>query len=342
MLDATKHFVINPNTVEVVRTIFTKYANNESSVASLHKELVDLGIYSRPSAGYNGVKQMNAILKDRAYIGENNYPRIISDELFEAVQAKFATHPKRRKTKYIYYCGSIMKDKQTGYTFVPDARVCIYSVNQVRPRMQLSINYMDYACWFVAMYLKNMNLSREIESNRAQYEAKLTENMVKIGNMECQIEGLERQIDRAIAMNIERPEHFSGDKLDTLIKTNEGKMAYLTTEIASLQTDNAKMRELLDHNSKMSAINLTDELSDALKREIIEQVIDKILVERVEQRYYRIQFINKIGYIDNSYWVYDSRGCGARGAKMYLVDANGARLEFSDMVRKNKRFVRKK
>ena len=186
-----------------------------------------------------------------------------------------------------------------------------------------------------------MNLSREIESNRAQYEAKLTENMVKIGNMECQIEGLERQIDRAIAMNIERPEHYSSEKLDTLIKTNEGKMAYLTTEIASLQTDNAKMRELLDHNSKMSAINLTDELSDALKREIIEQVIDKILVERVEQRYYRIQFINKIGYIDNSYWVYDSRGCGARGAKMYLVDANGARLEFSDMVRKNKRFVRK-
>lgn len=340
-LTKDKYFEINPDTVELVRMMFTKYANNESSVRALHKELVDLGIYNKPSAGYNGVKQINAILKDRAYIGENNYPRIISDEVFEAVQAKFATHPKRHKTKYIYFCGSIMRDKETGYTYVPDAKTCIYLINHLTPRPMLSINYMDYACWFTALYLKNMNLSSEIEGNREVYESKLQENSIKITNLQGQISELKKQIDRAITMNIERPEHFSSEKLDTLIKTNDSKIANLTTEVADLETDNTKIRELLSDNERKTAINLTDELSDSMKREIIEQVIDMILVERIEKRYYKIQFINKIGYIDNSYWLYDTRGCGARGARLYMVDANGVKLEMSDMARQNKRFIRK-
>lgn len=341
-LTKDKYFEINPDTVEVVRMIFTKYANNESSVCSLHKELVDLGVYNRPSAGYNGVKQINAILKDRSYLGENNYPRIISDEVFNAVQAKLATHPTRHKTKHIYFCGGILKDKETGYTFVPDSRATIYSLNHLRPRPQLSINYMDYACWFTALYLKNMNLSSEIEGNREQYESKLKENTLKITNLQGQISELKRQIDRAITMNIERPEHFSTEKLDALLNQKNGKITILTTEVADLETDNTKIRELLNDNERKTAINLTDELSDQMKKEIIDQVIEKILVERIEQRYYKIQFINKTGYIDNSYWLYDSRGCGARGAILHFIDANGVRLDMSDMARANKRFIRKK
>lgn len=340
-LTQAKYFEINPDTVEVVRMIFTKYANNESSVCALHKELVDLGVYNRPKAGYNGVKQINAILKDRAYLGENNYPRIISDEVFEAVQAKLAAHPKRHKAKHIYFCGGLLKEKESGYTFVPDSRATIYSLNHLRPRPQLSINYMDYACWFTALYLKNMNLSSEIEGNREVYEGRLEENTLKITNLQGQISELKKQIDRAITMNIERPEHFSSEKLDALLNQKNGKITILTTEIADLETDNTKIRELLSDNERKKAINLTDELSDAMKREIIEQVIEKILVERLEQRYYRVQFINRIGYIDNSYWLYDSRSCGARGARLYLVDANGARLDVSEMARKNKRFLRK-
>lgn len=201
---------------------------------------------------------------------------------------------------------------------------------------------MDYACWFTALYLKNMNLSSEIEGNREQYESKLKENTLKITNLQGQISELKRQIDRAITMNIERPEHFSTEKLDALLNQKNGKITILTTEVADLETDNTKIRELLNDNERKTAINLTDELSDQMKKEIIDQVIDKILVERIEQRYYKIQFINKTGYLDNSYWLYDSRGCGARGAILHFIDANGVRLDMSDMARANKRFIRKK
>lgn len=341
-LTKDKYFEINPERAELVRMIFTKYANNEASVAALHKELVSLGVYNVPSAGYNGIKQMNAILRDRAYIGENNYPRLISDDLFNAVQAKLATHPKRHRTKNIYYCGSIMIDKETGYTYVPDAQTCIYMIQHLRPRPQLSINYLDYACWFVAMYLKNMNLSTEIESNRAEYEQRLNENRVKIANLGAQREDLLKQIDRAIEMNIAQPVHFSTEKMNAIIKRCEGQIKQIDVEIADLNTDSSKIEEMLDNNNKMSSINLTDDLSDTMKREIIDSVIESIVVERIEQRYYKIQFINKIGYIDNSYWLYDSRGCGARGSKMYFIDANNVKLDVSDYARANKRFTRKR
>ena len=339
-LTKDKHFEENPDTSDIVRTIFNKYANNQASVCALHKELVELGIYNKPSAGYNGVKQMNAILKDEAYIGKNGYPRLISDEVFNAVQAKFATHPKRHKTKYTYFCGGLMKDADSGYTFIPDHNYVLYSLNQVRPRLQLNINYMDFACWFTALYLKNVNLTDEVAQNKEEYETRLQDNKTRIINLQAQREESQKQIDRAIEMNIMQPVHYSTEKMNATIANCEKKIAQYDKEIADLKTDTSHIQQLLDDNAKRSAINLTDELSDSMKREIIEQVIEQIIVKRIEQRYYKIQFINKIGYLDNSYWEYDSRGCGARGAKMYMVDANGAKLDVSQWAREHKRFVR--
>lgn len=341
-LTPDKYFEINPERAELVRMIFTKYANGEASVAALHKELVNLGVYNVPSSGYNGVKQMNAILKDKAYIGENNYPRLISDELFNAVQAKLATHPKRHKSKNIYFCSSIMKDKDTGYTYIADAQVCIYQIPHLRPAPSLSINYVDFACWFVAMNLKNMNLTDEISQNKDVYETKISENTTKITNLNKQIEEAQKQIDRAINMNIMQPVHFSTEKMNAVITDCEKKMSDFKLEIANLETDNAHLQQMLEQSNKMSSLNLTDELTDSMKREIIDSVIEQIIVTRIEKRHYKIQFINKIGYIDNSYWIYDSRNTGGGGAKMYMVDANGAKMDVSVYVRKNKRFIRKK
>lgn len=341
-LDETKHFIINPERAELVRTIFTKYANGESSVSALHRELVQLGIYHSTPYVTKGNKQMNAILKDPAYIGKNGYPRIISDELFEKAQAKLATHPHRHRAKNIYFCVSLLKDSETGYAFATDSQTFIYTLNQVRPRMQISVNYLDFACWFVAMNIKNLNLGNEIRENREKYEKQINENNIKVNNIISQKEELTKQIDRAISMNIEQPIHFSTEKMNAVIDRCEKQIMDLDIELANLRTDISRVDNLLKDVDKLATIDLTDELSDKMKREIIESVIDKILVTRIEQRHYKIQFVNKVGYIDNSYWIYDSRGCGARGAKLVMVDANGAKLDVSSFVRKHKRFIRTK
>lgn len=338
MLDATKHFVENPATVDLVRRIFTAYVNNEKSVDGIYRELVDLGIYHPKPNVTKGNKQMNAILKDRAYIGEGLYPRIITDELFEAAQAKLATHPKRHKTSEIYYCASILKDAETGYTLIANKSSVVYGMNLTRPRYYLSINACDMLCWFTASFIYNSKLSTDKKTNTVEYQQRIEDNQTKVSTKLQQIEELKKQIDRAIEMNINQPIHFSTEKMNAKIASVEKEIGKLNHEIADLETDNARMTEFLNGETKY--VNFAEkDLTDEMKKEIIDKVIEKILVHKTGDGKYRLQVINKVGYADNSYWLYETH---THAPKLFFVDARGAKLVFTDYVKENKRFVRKR
>lgn len=337
-LDETKHFVENTETSPLVRRIFTAYVNNEKSVDGIYRELVDLGIYNPKPNVTKGNKQMNAILKDRAYIGENGYPQIITNELFEQAQAKLATHPKRHKTTEIYYCHSILKDGETGYTFIADKGSTSYSMNIGPRKYHLSINACDMLCWFTASFLYNGMLSYDRKTNTTEYAQRIEDNKVKIANKQGQIDELSKQIDRAIDMNITRPEHFPTEKMNATIDRVEKDIAKVKKEITDLVTENARMEEFL--SSETNYVNFHEnELTDAMKKEIIDKVIEKIVVYTIGDHKYKIQVVNKIGYMDNSYWLYEAHNAGAI---LHMVDARGARLDFTDYVKQNKRFTRKR
>lgn len=337
-LDATKHFVVNPDTVDLVRRIFAAYVNCEKSVDGIYRELVDLGIYHPKPNVTKGNKQMNAILKDRAYIGENGYPQIITHELFEQAQAKLATHPKRHKTSEIYYCHSILKDADTGYTFIADRGSTSYCMNIGPKRYYLSINVCDVLCWFTASYLYNIMLSTDRENNTTEYAQRIEDNKKKITVKNEQIEEFKKQIDRAIEMNITRPVHFSTEKMNAVIERVEKNIEKTQKEITDLLTDNARMTEFLNGETKY--VNFAEkDLTDEMKKEIIGKVIEKIIVTPIGEREYKIQAINKTGYIDNSYWLYESNN---HGPILRFVDARGAKADFTDYVKKNRRFTRKR
>lgn len=337
-LDETKHFVINPETVDLVRRIFTAYVNSEKSVDGIYRELVDLGIYNPKPNVTKGNKQMNAILKDRAYIGENGYPQIITNDLFEQTQAKLATHPKRHKTSEIYYCHSILKDGNTGYTFIADKGSTSYCMNIGPKKYCLSINACDVLCWFTASYLYNNMLNTDRKTNTTEYTQRIEDNKKKITVKNEQIEEFKKQIDRAIEMNITRPVHFSTEKMNAVISRVEKNIDKIQKEITELLTDNARMEEFLRGENKY--VNFyTEEMTDAMKKEIIDKVIEKIIVTTIGDHKYKLQVINKTGYIDNSYWTYEAK---THGAILCYVDARGAGLDFTDYVKKNRRFTRKR
>jgi len=335
-LDETKHFVINPDTVDLVRRIFTAYVNCEKSVNGIYRELVDLGIYHPKPNVTNGCVQMNNILKDRAYIGENGYPQIITNELFEQAQAKLATHPKRHKTSEIYYCHSILKDAVTGYTFVAYRGAVCYCMNIGPKKYYLNLNACDVLCWFTASYLYNIMLSTDRKNNTTEYAQRIEDNKKKITVKNEQIEEFKKQIDRAIEMNITRPVHFSTEKMNAVIARVEKEIDKLDKEIADLETDNARMEEFLRGEDKYLNFSM-NEITDEMKKEIIGKVIEKIIVTPIGEHKYKLQVINKIGYIDNSYWLYESNN---HGPILRLVDARGAKANFTDYVKKNRRFKR--
>ena len=337
-LDATKHFVENPETVDLVRRIFTAYVNSEKSVDGIYRELVDLGIYHPKPNVTKGNKQMMAILNDRAYIGENCYPQIISNDLFEQVQAKLATHPKRHKTSEIYYCHSILKDGETGYTFIADRGSTSYCMNIGPKRYSLSINSCDMLCWFTASFIYNSMLSTNRKTNTTEYTQRIEENKTKISIKQNHIEELNQQIDRAIEMNIKQPVHFSTEKMNAVIARVEKDIAKTQKEITDLETDNARMEEFLRSENKYINFH-SEQMTDEMKKEIIDKVIEKIIVTTIGDHKYKLQVINKTGYIDNSYWLYESKN---HGPILLFVDARGAKMDFTDYVKQNRRFTRKR
>ena len=80
-------------------------------------------------------------------------------------------------------------------------------------------------------------------------------------------------------------------------------------------------------------------MTDEMKKEIVGKVIEKIIVTTIGDHKYKLQVINKTGYIDNSYWVYESKN---HGPILRLIDARGAGLDFTDYVKQNRRFTRKR
>lgn len=102
IVDESRHYAIDPATSPYVVKMFTDYANGKR-LKVIADELNAMGL--RTNRGYKwSHNSLRSILKNRAYTGEyhngdyvipDGMPRLISDELFEEVQKKFAENKRR-------------------------------------------------------------------------------------------------------------------------------------------------------------------------------------------------------------------------------------------------------
>lgn len=339
VLNRDKRFEIHPENAEIVRRIYTMFVEEDISCNAIYHHFAALGVFKPANRLQAGSKVISRILNDKANIGEGLYPAIVSRELYDKAVAKLALFPKRHDTKNIYFCRGLLKDTKTGTTFTAARGTLVYHIRYLDHCVGLNLNVMDWMIWFVASYLKNHAMRADRVKNKEVYADRLHENTIKVSTFEKEIEELRKQIDRAIEMNILQPKHFSSEKMNAVVSRCDSQIERLTDEITRLKTDNARMEKFISDEVKADGyINFAEsDLTDTMKKEIIDSVIDRVEVTKVEQGKYNIQFINKIGYIDNSYWVYRFEG-----HKIYveMIDANGTRIDFSPVARKFKRFDR--
>lgn len=106
-VDSQKRYVPDPETAPIVTQVFGDYASGVS-MQKIADRLNASGI--RTTRGYRFTpKNLNKLLKNRAYIGEYSYgghviesgmPRLVDDEVFEEVQRRFTINKRRgAKTK---------------------------------------------------------------------------------------------------------------------------------------------------------------------------------------------------------------------------------------------------
>lgn len=193
----------------------------------------------------------------------------------------------------------------------------------------------------MAEYSANILLAhysaKQAQTNRNEYELKIKENNNIIAAKQAQIKEYEGAIDRAINLNLRQPKYFPTEKMEQVIKQNETIIDKLNEDISDLQTENTYMTNWL--NGSQQFINTIKGMSDAKKQEMINQVIEKIEITKLEQHHFKIEVKNKIGVICDSWFDYSSQG-----HKIHLkqIFTDGRELDLTPNLASNKRFERKR
>ena len=196
---------------------------------------------------------------------------------------------------------------------------------------------MDYIAEYSANVLLAHYNAQQAQTNKNEYKIKIEENKNIIASKQSQIKEYEKAIERAINMNIMQPKYFPTEKMEAVIKQNETVMNKLQTEITDLQTENVRMQNWL--NGEQQFINTIKGVSDAKKQEMINQVIDRIEITKLEQHHFKIVIKNKIGVICNSWFDYLAKG---HNLHVEQVFEDGRRLDLMPQINANKRFERKR
>lgn len=334
-LDKNKYFIIDEEKAQVVRNIFEWFVNDGLTQTKIHDRLLDMGIFKgKDLFTYRG-KRIGVILRDKAYIGEGNYPQIVSNEIFEQANEKMANRHKWHTSKNIFFCKGLIKDTTTGATLVARSATLVYQLRHVTHCIALNINVMDYIAQYSANILMAHYNSVKAQTNRNEYKLKLEENKNIIAAKQAQIKEHEKAIERAINMNIKQPKYFPTEKMEQVIKQNETIIDKLNETITDLQTENTRMNNWLNGNQQF--INTIKGVSDEKKQEMIHQVIDRIEITKLEQHHFQIVIKNKIGVICDSWFDYT-----CKGNKLHVeqIFTDGRAFDITPQINANKRFQR--
>lgn len=334
-LDKNKYFIIDEEKAQLVRNIFEWFVNDGLSQKKIHERLLDMGIFQGKDLFCTRGKRIGEIMRDKAYIGEGNYPQIVSNEIFEQANEKMANRHKWHTSKNIFFCKGLIKDTTTGATLVARSATLVYQLRHVTHCIALNINVMDYIAQYSANILMAHYNSVKAQTNRNEYKLKLEENKNIIAAKQAQIKEHEKAIERAINMNIKQPKYFPTEKMEQVIKQNETIIDKLNETITDLQTENTRMNNWLKGNQQF--INTIKGVSDKKKQEMIHQVIDRIEITKLEQHHFKIVIKNKIGVICDSWFDYKSQGHKLHVEQIFT---DGRAFDITPQINANKRFQR--
>lgn len=300
--------IIDEEKSQMIRQIFDDYVHMGKSTSVIGKELMETGqICAASICSAAGI--VRAILKNVAYIGErpvyaiyvegrkskattrqswNVYPRLISDELFDAAQKKMKENRRGAKTthKHVYFCKGLLKDSRNGMTLSPKNSTANYGTRRVTMtgafNISIPINIIDSFVWHLT---KEFHIKASDVASRT-----LTKAAKKKNELDCtklnhakktlkQIEDKEKRIHERIVSGKMKEE--LGDFMLHALYT---QFQQCSDTIMRLEQD------ILEQRLKMSKLlssfqsNITTETTDDEKAQYIHETISRIELTRCTSR----------------------------------------------------------
>ncbi len=307
-IDEGNMIIIDETGSGMVKKIFEDYVHLGKSTSIIGKELLETG-QLRAASISSAAGIVRAVLKNVAYIGgrpvysiyddkherkavkrqcSNIYPRLISDELFEAAQGRLKENRRCAKTthKYIYYCKGLIKDSRNGMTLSPKKSTANYGTRRVTMEgvfsLSIPINIIDSFIWHLtkefhisAGSTATRILSRDIKKMADVGRTKLNYARKTLSHLEDK----ERRIqDRIVSGKLKE------DLGDSMLETIYTQFQQCSEHIAALE------REISEHQQRMSRLlnsfraNITQETTDEEKARYIKETISRIELTRFAKK----------------------------------------------------------
>ncbi len=316
--------VIDEEKSAMVSQIFNDYVNEGKSTSVIGKELMETGQLCAASI-CSAAGIVRAILRNVAYIGgrpvyaiydegqqrkvakrqsSNIYPRLISDELFEAARQRMKENRRGVKTthKHTYFCKGLLKDSRNGMTLSPKNSTANYGTRRVTMsgafNISIPINIIDSFVWHLTkeFHLKagadaSKTLTKETRKRKDIDRMKLSHAKKTL----TQLEDKEKRIQERIVTGKMKEE--LGDFMLQALYT---QFQQCSDNILQLERAINEQRQRMSKLLSSFQSNITVETTDDEKALYIQETISRIELTRCSKRS-KGRKINPTGYFVVTY-----------------------------------------
>ena len=340
MLAQDKTILVNEDEARFIRDIFDEYLNgNNESLRSLHDKYVVKGFFATPKTNYTTLAKtrMHNILTDCAYCGRSKelkkkqkddgsykittmqYPAIITEELFDAVQDKLQQRKSQPKRilENIYFAKGKIFCGECGNAMRTDTWNMVYKCSDKKNhKIGINMNAVDAVTWLTTKQVYGIYSRMSQEENRANYEEYITNYVNKLKIINNQIDDKYKIIDRTNERYVlgkikeTMADRIIGECNQAIIQWNKDKIS-----IQQSINNYKKLIAAIDGETKVPT-TAYDNFTDAEKKEIIDKMITAIRVIKVEKNLYNIYIDSIINTSKIEYYQYHSN-------KHTLVGING-------------------
>lgn len=300
--DSNKFIIVDEEKANLVRKIFTMCVTENKSTRVIAKELTETGELPVLTTLHGHASTILHILRNTAYIGKapynrqrhkenyNQYPKIISDELFDNAQILLNNRKKMPKTshKNIYYCKGLLKDINSGKVLLPTSCVASYclvsdKIDVVKHKtVTVPINLFDSFAWHLTIQYNKLNTPENIKKMRNEVLKDISSLTKKIETGKKKIAEYDRQIDKIQERIIlgKMKESLGDSMLSDIYSQQEellDSIAHWEVELFN-KSSYWNVTEMI-HNveSGKDVSSITD---DAERSKLIHEAIKEIIVEK--------------------------------------------------------------
>ncbi len=313
--DSDKNVKVDKVKGQAVKWVFDSYLKNGMSTAEIFDEGVAMGYWNDLKERTSKANHIRIMLKNYCYAGAANnsglkYPAIVNKEDVDAAIELMKSKQNKPKSyiRNAYLCKGYIRDLETGYAMVADRWHVKYKLRQDNvTRYGVNINVADTLIWRTAYECKWNLMSHADEGQEAVIMSQMEELNTKIVNIYNHIDkvlqpkyakayegyvngkgGITEQMYNNTIENLNREKNEYQNKLNVLEKRERelNAVLYELKHKEKINIDIYSLKAITDDNQR---------------KEIINECITDMTVEKIDRRKYIIKVHSKMLTSPNIY-----------------------------------------